>query len=93
MRMADLKPGWKVVGNDGRGIGAIREVGHNYLLVSRGPLSRDLHVPASAIATVDRQVVHLNVPKRDAEQSGWEQAPRDSDEPDVEPESGLHRHV
>ena len=93
MRMADLKPGWEVVGNDGRRIGVTREVGQNYLLVSRGALSGDLYVPSSAIANVEREVVHLNVPKRDAEQSGWEQAPRDSDAPDVEPESDLHRHV
>ena len=93
MRMADLKPGWEVLGNDGRRIGTIREVGQNYFLVSRGALSPGLHVPASAIANVEREVVHLNLPKRDAEQRGWEQAPRESDAPDVEPESDLHRHV
>ena len=27
MRMADLKPGWAVVGNDGKHVGAVRQVG------------------------------------------------------------------
>ena len=32
MRMADLKPGWAVVGNDGKRVGAVQHVGQNYLL-------------------------------------------------------------
>ncbi len=34
MRMADLKPGWVVVGNDGTRVGSIREVGQNYILTA-----------------------------------------------------------
>ncbi len=93
MRMADLKSGWAVVGNDGDRVGTIRDVGQNYLLVSRSGLSGDLHIPASAIGNIDREVVRLNVARRDAEQMGWEQPPRESDEPDVTPEDDLHRHI
>jgi hypothetical protein len=93
MRMTDLKPGWPVVGNDGRRLGTIREVGQNYVLASRTGLSGDLYVPASAIANVEGEVVHLNLPKSQAEDMGWEQPPRNDDELETSPESDLHRHV
>jgi hypothetical protein len=93
MRMTDLKPGWAVVGNDGRRLGTIREVGQNYVLASRGGLSGDLHVPASAIANVDDAVVYLNVAKSEAEGMGWEKPPREGDALATKPERDLHRHV
>ena len=93
MRMADLKPGWAVVGNDGGRVGTIRTVGQNYLLTSRSGLGSDIYVPASAIANVEREVVHLSVTQRTAAEMGWEQAPRDDDTPTESPESDLRRHV
>ena len=90
--MADLKPGWTVVGNDGRHVGEVVEVGQNYLLTSAG-LANDLYVPASAIANVEHEVVHLSVPQRDASEMGWEQPPREDDAPATSPETDLHRHV
>jgi hypothetical protein len=92
MRMADLKPGWAVVGNDGRRVGAVREVGQNYLLTSTG-LASEIYVPASAIANVEHEVVHLSVSKRDVAEMGWEQPPRDDDAPQTSPATDLHRHV
>jgi hypothetical protein len=92
MRMADLQAGWDVVGNDGRELGTIREVGQHYVLVSTGRFSGNLYVPASAIGNVERDVVHLNVTARDATSMGWDQPPRDEDSPGG-PESDLHRHV
>jgi hypothetical protein len=62
--MADLKSGWAVVGNDGRRVGAIRAVGQNYILTSTTGLASDVYVPASAIANVEHEVVHLSVPQR-----------------------------
>ena len=32
MRMTDLRPGWAVLGNDGRRVGTVREVGQYYIL-------------------------------------------------------------
>jgi hypothetical protein len=93
MRMTDLEPGWSVVGNDGNRLGTIRDVGQNYVLASRGGLSGGLYVPASAIANVERGTVFLNLTKREAEQMGWEQPPRDEDTLRMTPESDLHRHV
>ena len=92
MRIADLKSGWAVVGNDGRRVGAVRGVGQNYILTSMAGLLSDVYVPASAIANVEHEVVHLNIPQRDVAEMGWEQPPRDDDAP-ASPEADLHRHV
>jgi hypothetical protein len=91
--MTDLKSGWTVVANDGHRLGTIRDVGQNFVLVSRAGRSNDLFVPASAIANVDDAVVYLNIAKGDAEEMGWEQPPRDKDPLETTPESDLHRHV
>ena len=93
MRIAELKPGWAVVGNDGSRVGAVRNVGQNYLLTSVAGLASDIYIPASAIANVENDVIHLSIPQRDVAQMGWEQPPRDDDVPAVSPESDLHRHV
>jgi hypothetical protein len=93
MRMADLKSGWIVVGNDGRRVGAVREVGQNYILTAVAGLASDVYVPASAIANVAHEVVHLSVPQHDVAEMGWEQPPRDDDAPATSPEADLHRHV
>jgi hypothetical protein len=94
MRMADLMPGWAVVGNDGRRVGAVRDVGQNYIVTSTMGLSSDIYIPASAIANVEHEVVHLSVPQRDVAMMGWEQPPRDGDPPTAtSPASDLHRHV
>ena len=93
MRMADLKPGWVVVGNDGHRVGSIRDVGQNYLLASTGGLSANIYIPASAIGNVEHQTVHLNVPQRDVAGMGWEEPPREEDAPVTSPEADLHRHV
>lgn len=94
MRMTDLHAGWAIVGNDGRRLATVQGAGQNYVIASRGALAGVLYIPASAIANVEHEVVHLNLAKNEAEQMGWEQPPR---EPDL-PEDGadpdlLHRHI
>ena len=91
--MADLKPGWAVVGNDGKHVGAVQQVGQNYVLASIDGPASDVYVPASAIANVQHEVIHLSIPQRDVAQMGWEQPPRDDDAPATAPETDLHRHV
>ena len=94
MRMADLKPGWKVLGNDGRHVGDVREVSQNYVLTSPTRFrSGDIYIPASAIANVEKEVVHLSLPQAAVAEMGWEQPPRDDDSPLTSPEADLHRHV
>jgi hypothetical protein len=92
MRMTDFRAGWAVVGNDGRRLGAVKDVGRNYVLITRSGFSADLYVPASHIANVEHETIHLNLTHDEAEQMGWDQAPRD-DEPETDPESDLHRHI
>src|SRR6266849_2413521 len=77
MRMADLQSGWPVVGNDRRRVGAVREGDQNYILTLTIGLASDIYVPASAIANVEHEVVHLSVPQRDVASMGWGQSPRD----------------
>jgi hypothetical protein len=42
---------------------------------------------------VENEVVYLNLAKREADQMGWEQPPRNPDAPDETQPSDLHRHV
>ena len=93
MRMADLKPGWAVVGNDGRHVGSVRDVGQNYVLASTGAVTSNVYIPASAIANVEHETLHLSVAQRDVAGMGWGQPPRDDDSPLESPEGDLHRHV
>lgn len=91
MRIADLKPGWDVVANDGRRIGKIRDVGQHYLEVSgRGSV---LYVPSSAIANVARDTVHLNLAAGEVEAMGWRQPPRSPDELRISPEQDADRDI
>jgi hypothetical protein len=93
MRMTDLRPGWPVLGNDGRRVGTVRDVGQHYILTSRSAFAADLYVPASAVANVVDKTVYLNVRQSDVEQMGWEQEPRTDDRPEDPSTSDLHRHV
>jgi hypothetical protein len=93
MRMADIKPGWAVVGNDGHHVGTVREVSQHYLLTDPSGIASDLYIPASAIANVEHEMVHLSYPRRDVAQMGWEQAPRVDDTPPDSSEADLHRHI
>jgi hypothetical protein len=92
MRMTDLRPGWAVVGNDGRRVGTVKDVGQNYIVTARPGFSADIFVPASSVANVLDETVHLNIRQSDVEIMGWEQEPRTDDAPD-EPSSDLHRHI
>ena len=91
MRITDFRTGWAAVGNDGPRLGIIKEVGHDYVLISRPMFGADLYVPVSSIADVEHETIHLDLTRDDALQMGWEQPPRHD-----ELETGsddLHRHV
>ena len=91
--MTDLKPGWPVVGNDGKRLGTISEVVQNYLRTSPNGAGHDMYVPASAIANVSGKIVQLNLALGEAKAMGWEQPPRGDDALETSPESDLDRHV
>jgi hypothetical protein len=91
--MTDLAAGWSVVGNDGRRIGKVREVGQHFIEVSTGRFSSVLFVPASAVANVERETVQLNLAHDEVEAMGWEQPPRSPDELHTAPESDAEREI
>lgn len=93
MRIADLKPGWEVLSNDGHRIGKIREVGQHFLRVSGHLFSGDIFVPASAIANVEHEAVHLNVANGEVDAMGWQQPPRTPDTLRTTPEGETEREV
>lgn len=89
MRIADLQPGWDVLTNDGHRLGRIKDVGQHYVEVSGGLFSSTLYVPASAIANVEDETVHLKYARGEVDTAGWQSPPRTSDElhTGVEPEA------
>jgi hypothetical protein len=93
MRMKDLRVDWLVVGNDGRQVGTIKNVGQNYILTSRPGFAADLFIPVTSIANVEHEVVHLNITQSDVDQMGWGQKPTDDDAPDATSNPDLHRHI
>jgi hypothetical protein len=93
MRVADLKPGWDVVTNDGHRLGRIREVGQQFVEVSGSYFSAAMYVPASAIANVENETVHLNLARVEVDVMGWEQPPRSSDELRTAPQRDADREI
>jgi hypothetical protein len=93
MRIADLKPGWDVVANDDHRVGRIRDVGQHYVEVSPGHFSAALYVPASAIANVESETVHLNVASAEIDGMGWQQPPRTPDELQTARERDVDREI
>jgi hypothetical protein len=93
MRIADLKPGWEVVTNDGHRLGRIREVGQHFVEVAGGFFAAALYVPSSAIANVEHETVHLNIANGEVDAMGWGQKPRLPDELHTAPERDADRDI
>ena len=93
MRIADLKPGWDVMTNDGHRLGKIREVGQHFVEVSGGFFSAELYVPSSAIANVEQETVHLNIAHQEVDAMGWQQPPRLSDDLRITDERDVDRDI
>lgn len=93
MRIADLEPGWEVLANDGHRIGRIRDVGQHYVKVSAGHFSAAIYVPASAIANVEHETVHLNLAGAEVDAMGWQQPPRSPDELQTTRERDADREI
>lgn len=93
MRIADLKPGWDVLTNDGHRLGRVKDVGQQYVEVSGGLFSATLYVPASAIGNVENETVHLNLAHGEVDATGWQQPPRSPDDLLTEPERDADREI
>jgi hypothetical protein len=93
MRIADLKPGWEVVANDDHRVGRVKDVGQHYVEVSPGRFAASLFVPASAIANVESETLHLNVASSEVDGMGWQQPPRSPDELQTARERDADRDI
>jgi len=93
MRIADLKPGWTVVTNDGHTLGRIRDVGQHFIEVHGGLFSATLFVPSSAVGNVEEETVHLNLAHGEIDATGWQQPPRLPDELRSGPERDADREI
>ena len=93
MRIADLKPGWDVLTNDGHRLGRVKEVGQHFIEVSGGLFSSTLYVPASAVGNVEGETVHLNLAAGEVDGAGWQQPPRSSDQLHAGPERDADREI
>ena len=92
-RMVDLNPGAAVLANDGTRVATIRTVGQTYIVAESRRGSAVLHIPTSAVGSIQDGVVRLNVASHDVAGMGWDIPPRTEDVPESAPESDLHRHV
>jgi len=61
--------------------------------VSGGFFSSDIYVPASAIANVESETVHLNLSNSEVDTMGWHQPPRSSDELQTTREPDAEREI
>ncbi len=71
-------PGWKVVGSDDKEIGEVKDLGANYLEVSKGLLfPKTLYVPHQYVEREDDadERVYLRVGKDVVDTMGWDQPP------------------
>ena len=93
MRIADLKPGWDVLTNDGHRLGRVKEAGQHFVEVGGGLFSEPLFVPSSAIANVENETVHLGFARGEIDALGWQQPPRTSDELHVGVERDADRDI
>jgi hypothetical protein len=93
MRIADLKPGWEVLTNDGHRLGRIKDVGQHFIEVSGGIFSTTLYVPSSAIGNVEHETVHLNLADREVDATGWQQPPRSPDDLQTAAERDAQREI
>lgn len=92
----DIQPGASVYGADGEKLGAIMEIGPDYIVVEKGLFfPTDYFVPNSAIATVEPERITLTLSRDKALDQGWDKdptehsdAPADREEPPVQRDLG-----
>lgn len=74
--MMDIEPGASVYGSDGEKLGAIMEVGPDYVVVEKGLFfPTDYFVPNGAIASIEPDRITLSLTRDEALQQGWEKDP------------------
>ncbi|MGC4193175.1 MAG: DUF2171 domain-containing protein [Thermomicrobiales bacterium] len=85
-----VREGQEVLASDGKKIGEVTGSAGSALVVKHGFLftAKELYIPVSAIASIDPQAVHLNVPAEDATSEAWRRMPDGAAiVPNVQPET------
>ena len=82
----DIQPGASVYGSDGEKLGALMEIGPDYLVVEKGLFfPTDYFVPNGAIASIEPDRVTLNLTREEALAQGWDRDP--TEQPDLAEET------
>lgn len=68
-----IRAGMRVVGEDGRMVGQVRDVQDFDFILSR-PEHPPLYVPFMAVAVVSDDLVALNIPADEVDLQGWAEA-------------------
>lgn len=72
----DIEPGATVYGSDGEKLGAIMEIGPDYIVVEKGLFfPTDYFVPNGAIASVEPDRITLTLTRDEALGQGWDKDP------------------
>lgn len=85
-----VREGQDVLASDGKKIGEVTGSSGSALIVRHGFLftAKDLYVPVSAIAAIDPEAVHLNIPSDVATSDEWTRLPEGATiVPNVDPEA------
>lgn len=88
----DIQPGASVYGSDGEKLGALMEIGPDYLVVEKGLFfPTDYFVPNGAIASIEPDRVTLNLTREQALDQGWDRDPTEQPDPanEAHPRSGA----
>jgi hypothetical protein len=74
--LIDIEPGATVYGSDGEKLGAIMEIGPDYIVVEKGLFfPTDYFVPNGAIASVEPDRITLTLTRDEALEQGWDKDP------------------
>ncbi len=71
-----IEEGTDVICSCGHKIGEVMDVQDEYLVVEKGFfITCDLYVPKTAVASMEKDGLHLNITKHDANAAHWEHEP------------------
>ena len=85
-RGIDIEPGAAVYGSDGEKLGAIMEIGPDYIVVEKGLFfPTDYFVPNGAVASVEPDRITLTLTRDEALEQGWDKDPTEHPDEPVAP--------
>ncbi len=85
-RGIDIEPGAAVYGSDGEKLGAIMEIGPDYVVVEKGLFfPTDYFVPNGAVASVEPDRITLTLTRDEALEQGWDKDPTEHPDESIAP--------